>query len=94
MPIDRETIKKVANLARLELSEDEEVQLAKDAEQILGWIKQMEEVDTTDVVPMTHIHKNTNDFRSDVPHNDLSRENALKNAPAHDGEYVLVNKVL
>lgn len=94
MPIERDTIKKVANLARLELSEDEEIQLATDAEQILTWIKQMEEVDTDRVLPMTHVHSNCNDFRSDIPHNDLSREDALKNAPAQDGEYIVVNKVL
>lgn len=94
MPIERDTIKKVANLARLELSDAEEVQLAQDAEQILDWIKQMEEVDTTNVQPMTHVHTNINDFRSDIPHNDLTREEGLKNAPAQDGEYIVVNKVM
>ncbi len=94
MPIDNETIKKIANLARLELSPEEELQLAQDADQILNWIQQLEEVDTSGVIPMTHIHANVNDFRSDIAHNGLSREEGLKNAPSHDGEYFKVNKVL
>ncbi|MCD8539301.1 MAG: Asp-tRNA(Asn)/Glu-tRNA(Gln) amidotransferase subunit GatC [Leadbetterella sp.] len=94
MPIDIATIQKVAHLARLELSPEEESQLSVDIEQILAWIDQLEEVDTTGVEPVIHMHRNINAYREDVAHNDLIREEALLNAPGKEGEYFKVVKVI
>lgn len=94
MPIDIATIRKVAHLARLELSPEEESQLSVDIEQILAWIDQLEEVDTTGIEPVIHMHGNINAYREDVAHNDLTREEGLLNAPQKDGEYFKVVKVI
>ena len=79
MPIDIATIKKVAHLARLELTAEEENQLSVDIEQILAWIDQLEEVDTTGVEPVIHMHRNINAYREDAAFNDLTREEGLLN---------------
>lgn len=94
MPIDITTIRKVAHLARLELSSGEEEQLSVDIEQILAWIDQLEEVDTQGVEPVIHMHGNINAYREDVPHNDLTREDGLLNAPVKEDEYFKVVKVI
>lgn len=94
MAIDLETIKKVAHLARLELTAEEESQLSVDIEQILDWINQLDEVDTTGIEPVIHMHQNINSYREDIPNNDLTREEALVNAPQKDGEYFKVVKVI
>ncbi len=94
MAIEIETIKKVAHLARLELTAEEESQLSVDIEQILDWINQLDEVDTTGIEPVIHMHQNINSYREDIPNNDLTREEALINAPQKDGEYFKVVKVI
>lgn len=94
MAIELETIRKVAHLARLELKEEEEQQLSVDIEQILDWINQLDEVDTTGVEPIIHMHENVNAFREDNAHNDLKREDGLKNAPEKTSEYFKVVKVI
>ncbi len=94
MPIDITTIKKVAHLARLELTAEEENQLSVDIEQILAWIDQLEEVDTAGVEPVIHMHDNVNAFRDDSARDDLTRSEGLRNAPQKEGEYFKVVKVI
>ena len=94
MAIEIETIRKVAHLARLELTEQEEQELSVDIEQILDWINQLDEVDTSEVEPVIHMHSNVNANRKDEPNNDLTREQGLFNAPEKEGEFFKVVKVL
>ncbi|MBX2953284.1 MAG: Asp-tRNA(Asn)/Glu-tRNA(Gln) amidotransferase subunit GatC [Leadbetterella sp.] len=94
MPIDITTLKKVAHLARLELTPEEEDQLSVDIEQILTWIDQLDEVDTTGVEPVIHMHANINSYREDVAHNDLTREEGLLNAPQKEDGHFKVVKVI
>ena len=94
MAIDIETIKKVAHLARLELTAEEESQLSVDIEQILDWINQLDEVDTEGVEPVIHMHDNVNASRKDEPNNDLTTQEGLVNAPEKVGDFFKVVKVL
>lgn len=94
MKIDRESIKKIAHLARLEFDEDSASKLAKDMSQILDWVEQLNEVDTEDIEPLTTMSSEVNDMREDKVGNHLSHEEALKNAPKSDSDYFRVPKVL
>lgn len=94
MKIEQQTVKKIAHLARLELSEQEEVKMVEDLSKILDWMDQLKELDTTAVEPLTHMSEEINVFREDVAKNQLTREQGLKNAPKQDGEYFLVPKVI
>jgi aspartyl-tRNA(Asn)/glutamyl-tRNA(Gln) amidotransferase subunit C len=94
MKIEQQTVKKIAHLARLELSEQEEVKMVEDLSKILDWMDQLKELDTTAVEPLTHMSEEVNVFREDVAKNQLTREQGLKNAPKQDGEYFLVPKVI
>ena len=75
-----ESIKKIAHLARLEFDENSADKMAKEMSQILDWVEQLSEVDTTDVEPLTTMSSEVNDMREDKVGNHLSHEEALKNA--------------
>lgn len=94
MKIDEGTVNKIAHLSRLELSKEESTRMVEDLSKILDWMEQLNEVDTTDVEPLTHINQDVNVFREDVADNQLSRERALKNAPLKNETYFMVPKVI
>lgn len=80
--ISDETIEYVGILAKLELSNEEKEQAKKDMGSMLDYIDKLNELDTTDVEPMSHVFPVNNVFREDVVTNEDDRENILKNAPA------------
>jgi aspartyl-tRNA(Asn)/glutamyl-tRNA(Gln) amidotransferase subunit C len=78
----------VADLARLELSSDEKGQLVEQLGRILGYIEKLNELDTTDVEPTSHVLPIHNVMRADEARDGMSRDEALEMAPAsHDGYF-------
>jgi len=94
MNIDKETVEKVAHLARLELAEDEKVTLIGDMNKILGFMDKLNEVDTTGIEPLVYMTGEVNALREDVVKQEITHEEALLNAPKHDGRHILVAKVI
>ncbi|GMQ27711.1 Asp-tRNA(Asn)/Glu-tRNA(Gln) amidotransferase subunit GatC [Algoriphagus confluentis] len=94
MKIDKETIKKIAHLARLEFDESSAEKMSNDMSQILDWVEQLNEVDTEGVEPLTTMSSEVNVMREDKVGTHLSHEEALKNAPQRDSDYFRVPKVL
>jgi aspartyl-tRNA(Asn)/glutamyl-tRNA(Gln) amidotransferase subunit C len=79
-------IEKVAKLANLELSSDEKAVFAKQLDEVLGYVSQLDEVDTEKVEPIGQITGLVNVTRGDVAGPSLSQDEALKNAPkTHNG---------
>ena len=94
MKIDKESLKKIAHLARLEIKPEEEEGLLKSMDSVLTWMEQLNEVDTEGVEPLTHILSEVNNWREDVGVNTMTREEALANAPAKNTSYIMVPKVI
>ncbi|GAB5525728.1 MAG: Asp-tRNA(Asn)/Glu-tRNA(Gln) amidotransferase subunit GatC [Roseivirga sp.] len=94
MQVDKETLHKVAHLARLNIKPEEETKLLNDMSEILTWVNKLEEVDTEGVEPLTHMTAEVNAMRSDEAAQTISREDALKNAPEKDDKFFKVPKVL
>lgn len=94
MTLSIDDIRKLAYLARLDLSEPEAIALAPQFQQVLDFVKQLSELDTEDVEPMTTALDVVNRWSEDVVGESLQREAALANAPASDGECFLVPPVL
>ncbi|QJD77893.1 Asp-tRNA(Asn)/Glu-tRNA(Gln) amidotransferase subunit GatC [Spirosoma rhododendri] len=92
--ITPELLHKIAHLARLEVRPEEEAGMVNSLNDVLTWMEQLNEVDTTGVEPLTHISLETNVLRDDVVANQLPREQALTNAPQQDGQFFEVPKVL
>lgn len=94
MQVDRDTVRKIAHLARLEFDPEAEAQLAHDMTEILDWVDQLNEVDTSGIEPLTSMTEELNHFRPDEVGPPLDRQQGLANAPKSDGEYFRVPKVL
>lgn len=94
MQVDKETLRKIAHLARLEFEKKDEKEMIESLTEILSWVEQLEEVDTTDVEPLTTMSKEVNVLREDKAANKLDQQSALKNAPKKDSVYFRVPKVL
>ncbi len=94
MQVDKEALQKIAHLARLEVRPEEEADLLNSLNEVLTWMEQLNEVDTTGIEPLTHISDETNVLREDEVKNQLLREQALANAPQHDGQFFEVPKVM
>ncbi|GED30297.1 Asp-tRNA(Asn)/Glu-tRNA(Gln) amidotransferase subunit GatC [Brevibacillus centrosporus] len=82
--ITRKEVEHVANLARLQLTEDEAERYTKDLNAILEFAAKLNELDTFNVAPTSHATDVKNVMREDVNRPSLPREEVLKNAPDHE----------
>ena len=94
MTIDKETVEKVAHLARLELAKDEKEKMIDDMSKILGFMAKLNEIDTSGIEPLVYMTSEINVLREDVIKQEITHEEALQNAPKHDENYFLVAKVI
>ena len=92
--ITKEEVRKVAELARLELNENEINNHAEQLEKILEYIKQLEEIDTNEVPCTTRAIEVINVFRKDKKQNFDCKEELLDLAPSREDEYFKVPKIL
>ncbi len=94
MSVEPATVKRVAGLARIAITEDEAARLAPELGNILGWIEQLGEVDTSGVEPMTAVIPNHLRLRDDVVTDGNVRDRVLANAPQGDLGFFTVPKVI
>lgn len=95
MSVTKDDVHYVANLARLQLNDDEAEGLKEDMNEILGYIDTLNEVNTDNVEPLEHVNEITaTTFREDKAKDPVSHENALKNAPDADSDYFRVPRVI
>lgn len=94
MSVTKKDVDYVADLARLQLKEDERESLVNDMNQILDYMTTLEEVDTSDVEPLEHVIDLEYRLRDDKAKEPLSHEEALKNAPDADSDYFRVPRVI
>lgn len=88
-----EDVVHVAKLARLELTEEEKIKFSKQLGDILKYMEQLNEVDTTGVEPMNHPIDFSNVMRDDVVHYEETREELMANAPDIEQDYFKVPKI-
>lgn len=94
MSVDTATVKKVASLARIAIDDAAAERLVPELNNILGWIEQLGEVDTSAVQPMTAVIPNTLRLRDDVVNDGDMRDAVLANAPAGEHGFFTVPKVI
>lgn len=92
--IDSKLVKHVAHLARLELDEQELEQFTQQLASILEYMEKLQKLDTTSVEPTSHAMPLKNVFRLDKIRPSLPIEEVLKNAPAKEGNFFKVPKVI
>lgn len=94
MKITTEDVKEVADLARLEFAEDEIEDFRSQFENILKFISKLDELDTGDVKPTTHVLDISTPLREDEVKDWITQEEALKNAPQSEDGFFAVPKVI
>lgn len=94
MSVTNKDVKYVANLARLQLSDEEVNQLKSDMNRILDYMETLNELDTSDVEPLEHVTEMNVLFRKDEAKDPLPHDEALKNAPDADSDYFRVPRVI
>lgn len=94
MSLTPDEVRKVALLARLRLSDEELGEIAPQLAQIVGYVEQLSELDTSGIEPLAHPAELHGVFAADVPLPSLDRAAALANAPKQDGECYRVPAVL
>ena len=94
MSVDSATVRKIASLARIAVTDGEVAAMVPELNNILGWIEQLGEVDVTGVEPMTAVIANTLRLRDDVVTDGGIRDRVLVNAPAAEHGFFGVPKVI
>lgn len=94
MSLSADEVKKIAHLARVEINEQDIPEYAKNLNNILGFVEQMNDVDTNDVVPMAHPLDMAQVLRADEVTESNQREDFQAIAPATEDGLYLVPKVI
>jgi len=94
MSLDRDTVKKIAHLARIKVPEADLDGLATELSQIIGWVEQLAEVDTEGISPMTSVADMALPEREDKVTDGDCREAVLANAPDPEDGFYTVPKVI
>ncbi|GIL22430.1 MAG: aspartyl/glutamyl-tRNA(Asn/Gln) amidotransferase subunit C [Bacteroidota bacterium] len=94
MELDKETLNKIAHLARLEFNEKDAEAMLKDMSSILSFVEKLNEVNTEGVEPLTTMSHELNALREDKISPHLNTSTALESAPEKDNTYFRVPKVL
>jgi aspartyl-tRNA(Asn)/glutamyl-tRNA(Gln) amidotransferase subunit C len=94
MKISKEEIEHIASLARLYLSEREKELFGLQLSSILDYMEKLNELDTLDVEPTSHVLPLSNVMHDDIPRPSIPREDALLNAPDHTDKFFRVPKII
>ena len=94
MKLTRESVQKVATLARLRLTRDEESALTAELDQILGYMDKLNELNTLDVELFSHVVDNPDALREDKVSNQPNADALLANAPERDQTFFRVPKII
>lgn len=94
MKISKNEVEHVAHLARLNLTDEELEKMTGQLDNILSYVAKLDELDTSGVVPTSHVFSVSNAFREDVEKESLLQAEAVKNSPKHDGEMFQVPKII
>lgn len=94
MAIDKDTVAKIADLARIKVPAADLAPLAAELDNIIGWVEQLAEVDTDDVAPMTSVVEAVLPEREDEVTDGGYAERVLANAPEEAQGFFTVPKVV
>ncbi len=94
MQVDEATVRRIARLARIKITDGEAQSLQKELSGILDWVKQLDEVDTTSIEPMTRIVAQDLERRPDEVTDGEIAATVVANAPISEDNFFVVPKVV
>ena len=94
MEVTGALVDKLAQLSRLEFNAAEKEEIKNDLQRMISFVEKLDELDLEGTEPLLHMSSNINVLRDDEVKGSIPREEALKNAPAHDDKFFKVPKVI
>jgi len=94
MSLDAAAVARIARLARIRLTEDEQTNLASELSQVLAWVDELAQVNTDGVEPMTSVVGARLKPRPDIVDHETTRDDILANAPEPMAGFFTVPKVV
>ncbi len=94
MSVDKNTVRRIARLARIALDESRVEPMVQELNGILSWVEQLEEVDVAGVAPMTSVVEQRLKMRADVVTEGGDAEALMQNAPETEDHFFVVPKVV
>ncbi|MCB1493220.1 MAG: Asp-tRNA(Asn)/Glu-tRNA(Gln) amidotransferase subunit GatC [Rhodobiaceae bacterium] len=94
MSVTKETVKHVARLSRIAVTDEEAERMTGELTGILDWVEQLNEIDVSDVEPMTSVVAMSMKKRADVVTDGGIPDSVVGNAPAEDDHFFMVPKVV
>lgn len=94
MSVDDKTVRRIATLARIALSEEQVAPTALELNGILSWVEQLKEIDVDDVPPMTSVVEHRLRMREDVVTEGNAADALMENAPVAEDHFFVVPKVV
>lgn len=94
MSVDENTVRRVARLARIAVADGEVAKLKGELDAILSFVEELSALDVDDVPPMTSVIPAAARLREDVVNDGEDAEKVLMNAPAREGDFYVVPKVV
>ena len=94
MEVNNKLIQDLSHLAKLKFDASSSEKMKDDLEKMIGFVDKLSEIDTEGIEPLIYLSEEKNVLRADEIANEVSQENALKNAPEKDSDYFKVPTVL
>lgn len=94
MKVSKHDIEHIAMLARIDLTDEEKELFGSQLSSILDYMEKLNELDTSDIEPTSHVLSLQNVMREDTVRESIPREDALMNAPSHTEKFYRVPKII
>ncbi len=94
MKVDKQLVDKLANLSKLNFTASEEQEIINDLNKMVDFVDKLKEIPVKGVEPLMYMIDETNVMREDEIKMEITKEEALKNAPLADSDYLKVPRVL
>ena len=94
MKVSGELIDKLANLAKIEFGDKAKSDIKNDMNKMLEFVDKLNEINTEGIDPLIFMSEEINVLREDISKETITQKEALKNAPQHDSNYIMVPKVV
>ena len=94
MEVNEALVDKLAHLSKLNFTEQEKKEISQDLEKMIGFVDKLNELDLQNTEPLMHMSEEVNVLREDEVKGSVTRDEALRNAPATEGQFFLVPKVI
>ncbi len=94
MKVDKALVEKLADLSKLEFDENEKTEIVQTLSNMLDFVGRLDDVNVDGVEPLIYMNDAINIMRMDTAIMEITKEEALKNAPLADSDYIKVPKVI